>query len=555
MPPGLKNIARALKEAARFAARGLGKALVPPARENLGVRSRAISPMLCAGCGAAVSYYFLAPLFFSGRVSAGGFLAMVFAPVAALCFFHALVSFPPAVSVDPRTLRALRTLPMLLAAFCAGFALGISAGARASRGLALGIPAEFAVGISGVLLDDPRLVAGGSAMATLSLRTVSGAGGARATARGEITVFFREANAARLREFGRGTEVFADGRLQVSGAGAFGGSTNSYIFSADSLHVTAVAGPLDRFRTSVRLALADRLVGGSGYSAGSAASESAWGGLALALLLGVRDNLDSGLTALYRGAGISYILALSGMHLAVIIALVSFLLKKLLGLRLAAIAGAVIIIAYCFVIGPLPSLYRAALMYLLGVLAALGMLRRESLSILSMAFLVQLAFMPRSGMSLSFVLSYLAMLGILVLGKSLGGIFRGALPRFFLDPLALSVGAFVGTAWIVALVFGDLRPVGIFAGIIVAPLTTAFMVGAMIWLALDAALPALSAPIAWLLSLLYQAKEEIARLASLFPSVSASPRLVLLLSLLTFAFVLWLDFRLRAHRNRLEPFA
>ena len=489
---------------------------------------------MCAALGAALSYYLLFPLFRSGRVGQDLFLALAFAPVVVLCLFRAL---PPAWGFDPGISRALRARAVLLAAFAAGLALGAGAGARVSHGPAFGVPADTVTGISGVLLDDPRLVSGGGAMATLSLQTAAGV--ARATASGEITVFFREENSARLREFGRGTGVFAEGRLQERDRG--------FVFAADSLHVTSPAAPLDRFRTGLRLDLAGRFARHSG--------EAGWGGLALALLLGIRDNLDSGLTALYRGAGISYILALSGMHLAVIIALVSFLLKRPLGVRPAAVAGALVIIAYCFVVGPLPSLYRSALMYVLGVLAVLGKLRRESLSVLAMAFVVQLAFAPQAGVSLSFVLSYLAMLGILVLGRSLGGIFRGIIPPFVLGPLALSLGAFIGTAGVVAWVFGDLRPVGIFAGLVVAPLTTVFMVGSIAWLAVDAALPGLSPLLARPLSLLYRAMEETARLAGLLPGLRANPYLVLLASLAIAVGLVWLDRRLRARRDRLEPFA
>jgi len=505
-----------------------------------------VSHALCAGCGAALSYYLLFPLFRSGHIAISALLLLIFAPVAALCFIRVLAScpFPFAANCRLRTLRILRTLPALLAAFAAGLALGTSAGAGVSVAPAFGIPADTVTGISGVLLDDPRLVSGGSAMTTLSLRMVSGAGGVRASAAGEMTVFFREGDAERLREFGRGAEVFAEGRLQ-SRDGSFGGG---HVFSADSLHVTAAAPPVDRFRTNLRLGLTERF---ARYSDGDAA----WGGLALALLLGIRDNLDSGLTALYRSAGISYILALSGMHLAVIIALVSFLLKKPLGLRPAAIAGALIIIAYCFIVGPLPSLYRSALMYILGVLAVLGMLKRESLSILSMAFLIQLVLTPQAGGSLSFILSYLAMVGILVLGKSLNGIFKGMIPPFLLGPFALSLGAFIGTAGVVAMVFGDLRPAGIFAGLVVAPLTTVFMVGSMIWLGIDVILPGLSPLLAWPLSMLYRLMEETARLASFLPGLKANPYLVVLFSLLVAALLIWLDFRLRARRNRLEPFA
>jgi len=508
--------------------------------------SRAASPVLCAACGAALSFYLLFPLFRLGHLGAAAILLPVFAALAAAGFLGLPASFLAALGFRPGAVRAARSLPLLLVAFASGLALGTGAGSRVSHGPVFAVPQSAVTGISGILLDDPRLVSGGRAMAWLSLEAVSGAGGLRASAGGEITVFFREENAGRLREFGRGSRVFAEGRLQAGGSfGVFAASP--YVFAADSLHVTAAAGPFDRFRTNLRLGLAERF-------SGSGSVDAAWGGLALALLLGVRDNLDSGLTALYRKAGISYILALSGMHLAVIIALVSFLLTKPFGVRPAAIAGAVIIIAYCLIVGPLPSLYRSALMYILGVLTVLGMLRRESLSILSMAFIIQLAATPQAGFSLSFILSYVAMAGILVPGKSLGGILGGKVPPFLLGPLALSIGAFIGTAGVVALAFGDLRPAGILAGIVVAPLTTVFMVGSMAWLAVDVLFPAVYNPLAWPLSLLYRLMEGTARLAGFLPGVNAAPYLVLSLSLAAAALLVLLDFRLRRRRNRLALF-
>ncbi|MCL2600073.1 MAG: hypothetical protein FWD88_02700, partial [Treponema sp.] len=169
------------------------------------------SPALCAGCGAVLSYYFLFPAFRSGSIGTGMLFIPVLASVVALCFFRVLASGPAdlfAGRIRPRTLLAL---PRLLAAFAVGLVLGIGAGARVSPNPVFGIPADTVTGISGILRDDPRMISGGRAMATVSLETLFGTGGVRATrtgARGEMTVFFREENTERLREFGRGTRVF-----------------------------------------------------------------------------------------------------------------------------------------------------------------------------------------------------------------------------------------------------------------------------------------------------------------------------------------------------------
>jgi len=494
-------------------------------------------------------------------------MILFFIPVAFLCLLRVLESFPegdldPTGSrrqvplrgeekpeVNPLSPRRLRLAGFWTTAFSVGLALGIAVSARISNTVNFGIPENTVLGISGTLLDDPRVIsnskADGRVMSALSLRMSMGNGGVRATANGQITVFFPEESAGRLKEFGRGTDISAEGELRKSDIGSGSNSFGNYTFTAQALHITKSAPSIERFRTGLRLGLTGRFTG----------SHRQWGGLALALLLGVRDNLDSGLAALYRGAGCSYILALSGMHLAIIVSLISFFLKKPLGLRAAAITGAVIIIAYCFIVGPLPSLNRAALMYLLGVVAVLGMLKRDMLSLLCMAFLIQIFVTPAAGFSLSFILSYLALAGILVIGKAINGAFMGKIPVLLLQPLSASLGAFIATAGVSAWAFNDLRPVGILAGLALAPLATVFMVLSIAWLGLDFIFPVLSSLLGKVLSLLYWLMEKIAALAAAAPGIKANPFLVIILSLLITVTILWLDRRRRITAGRLEPFA
>ena len=509
-----------------------------------------LSPVLCAACGAALAYYCLFPLYRSGVITLDAMLALVFVPVGFLSLLWVLVSWPLMGDVKPQTVQWLRLMPLRLTAFAAGVAMGIGAGANAVQTVSFGIPQGTVRGISGVLLDDPRVVSGGRAMTTLSLKTTHSSGKVMVGAWGEITVFFPAESAVRLKEFGRGTEVFAEGTLREgSGSGRKSGLDGSPpTFFAEALHITAQASLIERFRTGLRLDMAYRFTE-------SPSGDPSWGGLALALLLGIRDNLDTGIAALYRDSGCSHILALSGMHLAVLVALISFLLKKPLGLRLAAICGALIILAYCYIVGPLPSLNRAAFMYLLGVIAVLGMLKKNLLLLLCMAFLIQIAITPRAGLSLSFILSYLALAGILIIGKSLNSIFKGKIPAFFLLSFSASVGAFLATAGVIAWFFGVLRPVGILASLILTPLTTVFMVGSMVWLALNLLAPSLSPLLSHPLSLLYQIMERTAFVAARMPGIKGALGLVLMLSLLCIALILWYERRCRLTINRVEPFA
>lgn len=489
-----------------------------------------------AAAGAAAGFYCIGALYRTGGIGIRGLFALSLAPLAVLCFFRTLAAVPRLLNGENQS-RLAALAHRYAIAFSAGLALGIAAAAAAEHPVSFGLPVDAVRGVSGVLLEDPRLVAGGRAMAVLSLREAAGSGGVRVSARGEIPVFFPDESAPRLREFGRGSGVFAEGVLREGRTGA----AAPWLLSAGSLHIVQAAPAIERLRTRVRINLIQRF-------------DTAWGGLSLALLIGIRDNLDTSLAANYRDSGCSYILALSGMHLAVLAALISLLLTKPLGLKPAAVTGALIIILYCFIVGPLPSLSRAALMYLFGVLAILGMCKRDALSLLSMAFLAQLCVRAAQGRSLSFILSYLALAGILTVGESLAGMVRGRLPAVVARPLAASLGAFIATAAVTAFSFGVLRPIGIIAGLVLVPATTLFMLGSIGYLALHCVSPALSRLAEPPLALLYRFMEQTTALAGTVPGLHANARAVLWISLGLSLGILWLGCRLNRNRRRLDSF-
>jgi competence protein ComEC len=364
-------------------------------------------------------------------------------------------------------------------------------------------------GLSGVLLEDPRELAGGRGMGRLALGGTVGSKGIRATARGTVLVFFPPETLSRLRDFGRGAALYVEGSFTESTGEKRAFTDGTPLFRARTVHIVRPAPEGEGLRTGIRLAILDKL------------SPRSWGGLAAALLLGVRDTLDSELARAYQNAGCSHVLALSGMHLAIVASIVAFFLRKPLGFKAAALTGAALIVLYTVLVGAQPSLERAAIMYLLGTAGILGALPRQPLPLLAMAFLIQITLRPSSGDSLSFILSYLALGGILTAGETLGGILRGRLPEFLIQPLAASLGASLSTAAVTTAAFGMVRPVGILAGLIIVPLTTLFMIGAMAALALDFLAPFLTVPLDQGLSLLYALMGRLVSLAAAVPGLSS----------------------------------
>ncbi|MDR1429236.1 MAG: ComEC/Rec2 family competence protein, partial [Spirochaetaceae bacterium] len=338
-------------------------------------------------------------------------------------------------------------------------------------------------------------------------------------------------NFPRLAGFGRKSVLYAEGAF----SGAF--------FRARGVHVLSPPPPSERKRTAFRITLLEKF------------APYEWGFLAQAVLLGVRDNLDTGLAKAFTASGCAHVLALSGMHLGVIAGLLSLLLKKPLGLKGAGLAGALLVLGYVYLVGPQASLTRSLIMYLIGVLMIFKGYPRRGEAVLAGAFIIQLLLSPPSGRELSFVLSYIALLGLLSAGPWIYSLLRGTIPDAAAGPLSASAGAFLVTSPLSALWFGVLHPVGILAALIISPLITFFMVIALGWLFVDALVPVAAPPVAALLSALYRTLGAVSDTAALFPSITVSGApAVLAVSLVALALLYVGQKKCARMRKRLEPF-
>jgi competence protein ComEC len=493
-----------------------------------------VTPVLYAAIGAVIGFYIL-------------FHAILPVTITVLLLFTATFIFlmvlssidlqSSTLSASTLSARALKLYSICAVALTVGIIIGICAAQSGQNKVTFGLPENKITGIEGVLLEDPRIISGGKAIVSVSLRKCAAGSTLRVAGSGEITIFFTQENAEKLKHFGRGTIIFAEGSLRSNERGNAG---RSWSVSAKSLHVLEPPPPIERMRTGIRLNLIKRFGG------------KPWGGLALALLLGIKDNLDTELAAMYRNSGLSYILALSGMHLAILAALITFLLKKPLGLKASAICGAAIILLYCFLVGSMPSLNRAAMMYILGVLTVIGALPKKPMSILALSFIIQIIVTPSAGNSISFILSYLALVGIFIIGKPLSSLFAGKAPDILLQPLAMSCGAFLATAGVCGSTFEILAPVGIITGLVMVPLTTVFMIGSICWLVLD--FLSLSAFLNWPLSVLYRLMEIIASVSGKIPGISTGALLIIIFSLALSLLIIAFEHRRRLSLLRPEPF-
>lgn len=141
------------------------------------------------------------------------------------------------------------------------------------------------------------------------------------------------------------------------------------------------------------------------------------GGFISALILGRKDLLPDRMETSFRYLGISHVLSVSGLHLAVLMTAVIFIATALLRNRyLVFLASTVFGISFVILVGAPPSAIRAAVMILISILATVT--GRESFGIytISYAALVISLIDPSKLFTASYLLSMGASLGIIVLG-------------------------------------------------------------------------------------------------------------------------------------------
>lgn len=183
------------------------------------------------------------------------------------------------------------------------------------------------------------------------------------------------------------------------------------------------------------------------------------------LLLGDRSGLPPDIDEAFRRAGVYHVLAVSGFNVALLATSVWALCSLArVGRRLAAIIAIVVVIGFALVVGPQPSVLRAAVMAVL-VLAAVLLERDPSITnSLALAALAILAVRPGDLFDPGFQLSFAATLGIVI----------APLPRgVVLGALGASAAAQLAVLPITLVHFNQLSTVGLVANLGVVPLAGA----------------------------------------------------------------------------------
>ncbi|OGN97211.1 MAG: hypothetical protein A2Z77_06495 [Chloroflexi bacterium RBG_13_51_36] len=141
------------------------------------------------------------------------------------------------------------------------------------------------------------------------------------------------------------------------------------------------------------------------------------GSLAQAILLGLRDNVPDSLNKAFSRTGTAHLLAISGLHMSIIIAILLSLFTLLFGRQRSIYIWLTLALIWLYTLlaGMNPPVIRAAIMGSLFIIAVY--LGRQGNAIIALAFAaaVMVGIQPYVLWSASFQLSFLAMAGLVLL--------------------------------------------------------------------------------------------------------------------------------------------
>lgn len=209
--------------------------------------------------------------------------------------------------------------------------------------------------------------------------------------------------------------------------------------------------------------------------------------LVTAMLTADTADLPAGLRTALSGAGISHLLAVSGLHLSILLAVCGKLGDLLLWSRKKkALYSGLCCLIMIILAGFSASVLRAALMAGLALGAPLRGRRGDGLTGLGFAAAILLLCNPAAVWELSFLLSCGATLGILLLARPLSRLWpaarRSRWGSLLWESACVSLAAQLGTLPIAALSFGYLPAYSLLSNLLVLPLVYGVMVFAFLTL-------------------------------------------------------------------------
>jgi competence protein ComEC len=388
--------------------------------------------------------------------------------------------------------RRGRTAVVAAVAVCAaaaGLVTGLHTASRVSGPLAELARDEAAVAVVGVLTDDPRRAlaqrpGGRGELHVVRLRVE------RLEARGRVhrlrapVVVLSTASAwAPLLP---SQAVRVEGRLRPPEPGD---DVTAVLLARGDPDVLSRPSPVQRVAGHLR----------AGLRAAVAPLPEAEQGLLPGLVVGDTSRLDPGLREDFRTTGLTHLTAVSGTNCSIVVGAALLLSRRLrLGLLGSPAVAALALLGFVVLARPSPSVLRAAVMGVIGLVALASGSRRAALPALSAGVLVLVLADPDLAATPGFALSVLATAGLLVLAPPWRTRLARRLPDWLADAIAVPAAAQVACGPVVVAISASVGLLAVPANLLAVPaVAPATVIGVLAALAAPVWLP-LAQAIAWL---------------------------------------------------------
>lgn len=214
-------------------------------------------------------------------------------------------------------------------------------------------------------------------------------------------------------------------------------------------------------------------------------------GLAEALLVGYKDDLDKSLVQAYSNTGVVHIIAISGLHLGLIYWLLVQLCKPLSRRKRIVWISPLIIISglwlFSFLAGAQPSVLRSAVMFSCLALGN-GLNRKTNIyNSLALSAFILLCYNPNWLWDTGFQLSYAAVLSLVIFMRSINNIvcWKSRLLNTIWKFNAVTLGAQILTVPLCIYYFHQFPVCFLLTNLVAVPLSSLILIGEIILIAIS----------------------------------------------------------------------
>lgn len=215
------------------------------------------------------------------------------------------------------------------------------------------------------------------------------------------------------------------------------------------------------------------------------------GVIAYGILTGDKNEISSSVRDTFSTAGMAHILAVSGLHIGFLLAVITFILRRLKVRRVPTfIVNSVVVLLYSVFAGFSPSVIRTCVMFFVGGGAMLLGEEKDGLNSLGFAATVMLTFSPFMLFESGFVMSVSAVFGLICFAPVISrALVRIKLPSRVANMIAAPIGAQLGILPASAYFYGSIQTYSVIANIVFMPLISIAFIAVFVTLILSIILP------------------------------------------------------------------